>query len=411
MLAGGDFIYKGVMAVYWVLLARKMSIDGLGLLALANAIGLPAFVIIDAGLNAILVRDYSETGGLPEVHRRRVNRRLVLSLGLLVPLAGLGYLLGGSGEAALATGLMSLAYFFDFGGQLMLAPARASTKMEPDALVRSIQAFGAVGITVIFIAADKTSPAWIALASTISYAIAMIPAWRIWRMSRGWGTPAIEGVDLPPADTGAISQGIVLMSAFGRADSILVQVILGPAALATYTVAYKLIEVARLVPGAVSRIVLARASDAASANYDLRSHLRISVGLSMVGTLIIVLLGPALIGLLFGAEYQDPAATPVRILGLSIVPFAVVTIGSMYVIGTGNGRSLRRVAIEGLGVLLVSVTVLAEAFGLTGAASGMLVSQVYAAIRFHSLMDRPRNQEINSDVVQEAEVLADRYTL
>lgn len=411
VLAGGDFIYKGVMAVYWVLLARKMSIDNLGILALANAIGLPAFVIIDAGLNAILVRDYSETGGLPAAHRRRVNQRLVLSLGLLVPLAGLGYLLGGSAEAALATGLMAFAYFCDFGGQLMLAPARAATKMEPDALVRSIQAFGAVGITIVFIAFGKVSPDWIAFASAIAYAAAMLPAWRIWRASRGWGVPERAEENTLPGDTGAISQGIVLMSAFGRADSILVQVILGPAALATYTVAYKLLEVARLIPGAVSRIVLARASDAASESYDLKNHLRLSIGLSLIGTAVIILAGPQLIGLLFGADYRGLATTPVRILGLSIVPFAVTTIGSMYVIGTGRGDNLRRVAVESLGVLLVSVIVLAEAFGLAGAAWGMLISQVYAAVRFFSVMGQPRGRTIDSSLVEEAEALSDRYTL
>lgn len=386
VLAGGDFIYKGVMAVYWVLLARKMSVDNLGILALANAIGMPAFIIIDAGLNAILVRDYSDSGGLPTVHRQRVRRRLALSLGLLLPLAGLGFLLGGSGEAALATGLMSLAYFCDFGGQLMLAPARAATRMEPDAVVRSIQAFGAVAITVVFIVAGRVSPSWIALASTIAYAAAMIPAWWVWRRSAKWSHPESETTLHLPADAAAVSHGTMLMSAFGRADSILVQAVLGSAALAVYTVAYKLLEVARLIPGAVSRIVLARSSDLESSGYDLRGHLRISVALSLVGTLAVVLAGPLLIGLLFGAEYREPATTPVRILGLSIVPFAVLTVGGMYAIGTGNGKRYRRIAIENLVVLLVAVTALAEAFGLDGAAIGMLLSQIYAAARFASLL-------------------------
>lgn len=374
------------MAVYWVLLARKMSVDNLGILALANAIGMPAFIIIDAGLNAILVRDYSESGGLPTVHRQRVRRRLTLSLGLLLPLAGLGFLLGGSGEAALATGLMALAYFCDFGGQLMLAPARAATRMEPDAMVRSIQAFGAVALTVVFIVAGRVSPSWIALASTIAYAAALIPAWWVWRRSAKWSHPEAETLIRLPADAAAVSHGTMLMSAFGRADSILVQAVLGSAALAVYTVAYKLLEVARLIPGAVSRIVLARSSDIESSGYDLRGHLRISIALSVVGSVVIVLAGPLLIGLLFGAEYREPATTPVRILGLSIVPFAVLTVGGMYAIGTGNGRRYRRIAIENLIVLLVAVTVLAEAFGLAGAATGMFLSQIYAAVRFASLL-------------------------
>lgn len=386
VLAGGDFIYKGVMAVYWVLLARIMSVDDLGVLALANAIGMPAFIIIDAGLNAILVRDYSESGGLPAVHRRRVRRRLTLSLALLFPLTAVGFALGGSGEAALAAGLMSLAYFCDFGGQLMLAPARAATRMEPDAVVRAIQAFGAVIISLIFILAGRVSPSWIALASTIAYAAAMIPAWWVWRHSAKWNQPDSEFTVRLPADAAAVSHGTMLMSAFGRADSILVQAVLGSAALAVYTVAYKLLEVARLIPGAVSRIVLARSSEMSSSGYDLRGHLRTSVLLSLVGTVLIVLVGPLLIGLLFGTEYREPATTPVRILGLSIVPFAVLTVGGMYAIGTGNGKRYRRIAIENLAVLLVAVTVLARAFGLDGAAVGMLLSQIFAAVRFASLL-------------------------
>lgn len=385
VLAGGDFVYKGIMAVYWVLLARKMSIDGLGIVALANAIAMPAFIIIDAGLNTILVRDYSESGGLPDAHRRRVTRRVSLSLLLLAPLAGLGFLLGGSAEAALATGFMSIAYFCDFTGQLMLAPTRAVAKMEPDAAVRTIQAVGTVVVTLLFIYLGNVSPSWIAFASTVAYAAAMIPAWNVWRRSHRWAThpataPAVAG------DEAAVSQATVLMSAFGRADSILVQIVLGPAALAAYTVAYKLLEVARLLPAALSRIVLARASDANAASYDPRRHLNLSLGLSLAGTVLIVALGPLMIGVLFGQEYRSLAAAPSQIMGASIVPYAIVTAGTMYAIGTANGTSYRRIAIESLAVLLVTVTALAEAFGLEGAAVGMLLSQVYAAIRFRSLM-------------------------
>ncbi len=389
VLAGGDFVYKGIMAVYWVLLARKMSIDGLGIVALANAIAMPAFIIIDAGLNTILVRDYSESGGLPKAHRARVTQRVTLSVLLLAPLAGLGFLLDGSLEAALATGFMAIAYFCDFTGQLMLAPTRAMSKMEPDAAVRTIQAVGTVFVTLVFIYFSKISPSWIAFASTVAYAVAMYPAWRVWRRSRKWSThPASAHVE--STDEAAVSHGTVLMSAFGRADSILVQIVLGPAALASYTVAYKLLEVARLLPAALSRIVLARSSDSNSASYHPRRHLLVSLGLALAGTLAIVVLGPSLLGILFGDEYRELAAVPAQIMGLSIVPFAIVTAGTMYAIGTGNGRTYRRIAIESLLILLVTVTVLAEAFGLEGAAVGMLLSQVYSAIRFWSIMKPER---------------------
>lgn len=398
VLAGGDFVYKGVMAVYWVLLARAMSVDGLGVIALANAIALPAFVIIDAGLNAILVRDYEEVGGLPSSHRRTVRRRIALALALLSPLAGLGYILTGSVEAAAATGLMSAAYFCDFFGQFLLAPSRAATKMEPDAMVRLVQAAGTVSISLVFIDAGWLTPVWIALASTLAYMIAIAPAWRVWRGSRRWSQEVAEG-HRNTADEGAVSQATVLMSAFGRADSILVQIVLGPAALAAYTVAYKLLEVARLLPGAVSRIILAHSSGAESDTYEPWRHLKVSLLLSLPGSIGIVALGPIAIGVLFGADYEESAALPAQILGLSIIPYALVVTGTMYAIGSGRGRQYRGIAVESLFVLLVTVVPLAELAGLKGAALGALISQTYSAMRFWSVIRLGSRVTVPLDVV------------
>lgn len=403
VLAGGDFVYKGVMAVYWVLLARVMSVHGLGVVALANAIAMPAYVVVDAGLTQMLVRDYSESGGLLPVHRQRVRRRVQLGLAMVLPLAALGFLLGAEASVALAVGLMSLAYFFDFTGQLMLAPSRSAAVMEPDAMVRFIQALGTVAVTVMLIKMDLTSPAWIVLASTLAYGVAMLPAIRVWRRSRRW---ANHEVDSEPVETREVTGGTILMTVFGRADSLIVQMVLGSAALAAYTVAYKLIEVARLIPGALARVVLAHSS-AQSADldgdvaelgdelpgelaerrgYDPRDHLRTSVVLSALGTLVLLGVGPWLIGLLFGSEYEHASAEVIRIMALSLVPFAIVTIGSTYTVGSGQAGLYWRIALESLVVMSVVVPTLALLFDLTGAAAGMLISYLYSAVRFRQVI-------------------------
>lgn len=403
VLAGGDFVYKGVMAIYWVLLARVMSVHGLGVVALANAIAMPAYVIVDAGLTQMLVRDYSGSGGLLLAHRQRVKRRAQLGLFMVLPLAALGLLLGGEASVALAVGLMSLAYFFDFGGQLMLAPSRAEAVMEPDAMVRFIQAFGTVLVTVILIKAELTSPAWIVLASTLAYGVALFPAIRVWRRSRQW---AAQQADPEPIETRTVTAGTILMTVFGRADSLIVQAVLGSAALAAYTVAYKLIEVARLVPGALARVVLAHSSAgeakmnpdaeelgdelpgelAELPGYDPRDHLRTSVTLSALGTLALVVLGPALIGLFFGSDYENASGEVIRIMALSLIPFAIVTIGSTYTVGSGQAGLYWRIALESLVVMLILVPALALLFDLNGAAAGMLVSYLYSAIRFRQVI-------------------------
>jgi O-antigen/teichoic acid export membrane protein len=411
--------YKGIMAIYWVLLARVMSVDGLGVIALANAIAMPAYVIVDAGLTAILVRDYSESNGLLRSHARRVKTRLAFGLFLVLPLSGAGYLLGDHEAAAGAVAMMSLAYFFDFTGQLMLAPSRSAAVMEPDATVRFIQAFGTVAATLLLIKADLISPGWIAAASTVAYAIAILPAARVWRRSRRWSDHPKPGSEAR-AETTPVTIGTILMTIFSRADSLIVQGILGPAALASYTVAYKLLEVARLVPGALARIVLAHASasdggdrgavpegitteelsteipavsqvnvDAASGSpgsYDPRRLLRTSMVMSGFATLFTVLLGPIVIGVLFGADYKETSTETMRVMGLSLVPFAVVTVGSMYAVGSGQATVYARIALEALVVMVILVPALALLFGLTGAAIGMLLSYTFASLRFWKVM-------------------------
>ncbi len=389
MLAGGDFAYKGVMAIYWVLLARVMSVDGLGIVALANAIAMPAYVIVDAGLTQMLIRDYSESGGMLRGHMRRVKARVILGFVLVFPLAGLGYVIGDHDAAAIAVALMSLAYFFDFTGQLMLAPARSAAIMEPDALVRFIQALGTVAITLLLINGDLKSPGWIAFASTLAYSVALYPAFRVWRRSERWADHPEEGAE-EEVETTPVTVGTIVMVVFGRADSLIVQAVLGPAALAAYTVAYKLIEVARLVPGALARVVLAHSSaemeSLEGSGYDPRDHLRISLILSALGTVVLVGLGPLLIGLLFGSEYEHAAGETIRIMGLSLIPFAIVTLGSMYAVGTGRARLYTRIAFEGLVVMIILVPLLAALFELPGAAAGMLISYLYASFRFWGLM-------------------------
>jgi O-antigen/teichoic acid export membrane protein len=380
-LAGGDFAYKGIMAAYWILLARKLSTDQLGVIALANAIGMPAYAILDAGLTTHLIKDYSDARGLVPHHRERVRRRMKIALVLPIPLAGLGWILGGTPVAALATLLISFAYCSDFGGQVMLAPARALTRMEPDAVVRVIQSVGTVVFSVVLIVGGNTNPAWIAAASTLAYLLAMIPAVRIWRGSHGWADFTEDDQPDDP-ETKSITQGTIAMTAFGRLDSLLVQALLGSAALASYTVAFKLIEVARLLPGALSRIVLAHSSSQGPEEYSLRSHLRTAIMLGALGTVVLVLAGPLLIGILFGDQYVDLAGPTIRIIGFSTIPFAVMSAAAMYAVGSGNAKVLRRVMLEGLVVLIVAMAGLAELFGLEGAALGMLVGQSYVGIRF-----------------------------
>jgi O-antigen/teichoic acid export membrane protein len=348
---------------------------------LANAIGLPAYAILDAGLTTHLIKDYSDARGVAPHHRERVRRRMKIALVLPIPLAGLGWILAGTPAAALATLLISYAYCSDFTGQVMLAPARALTRMEPDAVVRVVQSVGTVVFSMMLIIGGITEPAWIAAASTLAYVLAMIPAARIWRGSHGWAEFTEDDQPDDP-ETKSITQGTIAMTAFGRLDSLLVQALLGSAALASYTVAFKLIEVARLLPGALSRIVLAHSSSEGPEVYSLRSHLRTGIMLGAVGTVILVVVGPLLIGILFGDQYVDLAGPTIRIIGFSTIPFALMSATAMYAVGSGNAKVLRRVMVEGLVVLIVSMTALAEVWGLEGAATGMLIGQSYVGIRF-----------------------------
>lgn len=381
VLAGGDFAYKGIMAIYWVLLARQMGTDDLGVLALANAIAMPAYAILDAGLTTHLIKDYSDTGGLMPRHRGRVRKRLSLALLLPLPLAGLAWILGGGFTAGLATILMCLAYCSDFSGQIMLAPARSASRMEPDAAVRMIQSVGAVILSVALLANGLNSPVWIALASTVSYGFAIYPPLRIWRRSHGWSSFS-EDIQPESREEMAITQGTIALTAFSRLDSLLVQALLGSVALATYTVAFKLVEVARLLPGAVSRIVLSHSSEEGPEQYSLRKHLKTSIILGAVGALGLIVAGPFLLGLLFGDKYMDLAGPTIRIIGLSIIPFSVMISACMYAVGSGRAGVMRKVMIEGVIVLVAAMVALGELFDLEGAAIGMLIAQVFVAARF-----------------------------
>jgi hypothetical protein len=46
---GGDLLYRGLAAVFWLVLARALEVTSLGDVALATALSTPALQMLDGG--------------------------------------------------------------------------------------------------------------------------------------------------------------------------------------------------------------------------------------------------------------------------------------------------------------------------------------------------------------------------
>lgn len=115
---------------------------------------------------------------------------------------------------------------------------------------------------------------------------------------------------------------------------------------------------------------------------SLISYLARSARIPLIGAIALGILTPLfaeqVLGILFGAEYQDGAAV-LDILVLCIIPFSLVMISATGLIATGSQRIDLIANILGVIVCIATALVLIPAYGSTGAALAQLFSFISMA--------------------------------
>lgn len=371
-LVGGDIAYSVLAAGFWLVLARAVSAPGLGDVALATALSLPALVVLDGGLAQYLVREArpADGGGLPHALRPALRRRAV-GLVLLPPAIAVAMLVLGDTDHRLLIGLLiGLSASFEGAAHGWLAAPRARGDMRPDARFRGL--YGALTLLVVVVlwaAGDLT--ALLAAGATAAGAglAAASVAFGHRSTTRRWVDRAVE----EPRVRRRFTVVMLLGSAFQAADVLVVGAALGSAALAPYALASKLVAALRILPAASLRVSLSWAARRAdpSASDEARGGFRMGLALACAG----VVAGPWGASLLFGSSYGRAMLEPLVLLSASLVFAGLKAPLAGRHLGAGDTRFLVRASLVSVGALAVALPLGVAAFDATGAALAVLVAE------------------------------------
>lgn len=170
---------------------------------------------------------------------------------------------------------------------------------------------------------------------------------------------------------------------------VLVFVLLGPAQSAYFYPVWLIGQMLRLAPIAMySSLLVESASGHAEYEHDGRRVLRI-VALTLGLPVVALLVAAPVVLAIFGADYADAGALPMRLLALTAIPFAVNSFAAY--LARSQTRLRIVIAIEAAVAIpsIIGALALAPTLGLTGVTLAILVAQAAVAAVVSASVLRP----------------------
>ena len=177
-----------------------------------------------------------------------------------------------------------------------------------------------------------------------------------------------------------------------RADSFLINIILGVRETGIYSVTSGLAETLWYVPNALGTVMFSRAVDPKADAGRIASVLtRTTLAVALATAVPTFIFGPRLVRFVYGAQFAD-AGVALRLILPGIVAYSVVAILSRYITGRGKPGTGTLILIAGLVVNVAINLWLIPRYGIDGAAVASSVSYLLTAlltlIVFHRLSGR-----------------------
>jgi O-antigen/teichoic acid export membrane protein len=166
--------------------------------------------------------------------------------------------------------------------------------------------------------------------------------------------------------------GLLSMSLF-RVDALLLAWLSGDAAVGAYGVAHRLFETALFATFAVTAALFPLMSQKAGEGPVVARF--VEVGLTAIATLYLpyavltLVEGPALLGVLFGAPYDESSASTLRWLALAPLAYGLVNITSTALVALSRTGFLLAVTAVALVAKLAASLLLIPIYGAAGAAA------------------------------------------
>ena len=165
-----------------------------------------------------------------------------------------------------------------------------------------------------------------------------------------------------------------------RADTYLVNLLVGVRATGIYSVTSGLAETLWYVPNALGSVMFSRAVDpTADAGRIAAVLTRTTLLVAIVTAIPAFALGPRLVRFVYGSAFTD-AGVALRLILPGIVAYSMVAILSRYIVGRGRPGTGTLILVIGLGTNVACNLVLIPMFGINGAAASSSISYVVTAV-------------------------------
>lgn len=165
-----------------------------------------------------------------------------------------------------------------------------------------------------------------------------------------------------------------------RADSFIVNAVVGVRATGIYSVTSGLAETLWYVPNALGTVMFSRAVDpTADAGRIAAVLTRTTIVVALVSAIPAFALGPRLVRLVYGSAFSD-AGVALRLILPGIVAYSIVAVLSRYIVGRGRPGTGTMILVIGLVLNIVANLILVPHYGINGAAMSSSISYGLTAI-------------------------------
>lgn len=393
-MALGQLAGRGALALALLVFVRELPRNDFGNLVLVLAVVQTAATLADAGFSRLLVRDVARSG----TDKISVVRRVLLLRAAALPPVVAAFVLllllvttpvtGGQAAIALVyLGCESLAYGFESAAVGAERPWRF-------VVAQALSAGVMLGGTAALVATDAVTldSALTVLAGSSALKLAAhLMAWRAALVARPVGRVA-PARDLYRQALPFLGLA-VLATMYYRIGVIVLHALRGASETASYGAALRVLDAVAIGAG----IAYAAVSPGLSRAHAERPEAVWGLWLRMVrrasavvipGAVVLTVGAPVIARVLFGAAYEESAGADLRVLAPGAALMVLQSLTAAVVFMANDHRDVLRLTAVNVLVCVVASAALSAAFGSTGAALALTLSELLSFVTFAWLIRR-----------------------
>ncbi|MDQ3616144.1 MAG: flippase [Actinomycetota bacterium] len=366
-----EVLAKVATLAWTIAAARMLTLGDFGSLTYAISVVLLASAIPTWGLDSVLMRRGSaDPSQLPRLHSEVLAWKSVLALPTFAIVALMASVTRPTSEATIVFILVVVSAFPELWSTTARASAAAWQRPAGVSVALVLQRLAtAVAVMVALVAGTGVIGVAAAyLVGTIIGWIGHVRAVSHLDLHFGWRSLRRDGLRRMLSGTMIVGLSAVVLVVLFRVDTVILAALDGDEAVATYAVAYRLMETVLFVSWAINQSIFPVMSAKASTQRITRAY---EQGLALVGFVylpfatVCFLEGSRIIGLLFGGIYATRSAPILWWLAPTPLLFAAALFGTSVLMSRGRAGGMLG------GALAATVVNVALNFTLIPAYSGL----------------------------------------